>query len=66
MTTDEGAEVSLLTGLLGRPPDAVARRRLQSTEWRCDGCGEVFKTEERLACPAPCLKCGGIAFTSPD
>jgi hypothetical protein len=45
MTTDEDDEVSLLSELFGRPPDAIARRRLQSTEWRCDGCGEVFKTE---------------------
>ena len=50
---------------LGRAPDRVVGERMRSTEWCCDGCGEVFKTREPIPCPAPCPTCGGIAFTAP-
>jgi hypothetical protein len=52
-------EKAVLTRLLGRAPDRVVRERMRSTEWCCDGCGEVFKTKEPIPCPAPCLICGG-------
>jgi rubrerythrin len=58
-------EKAVLTRLLGRAPDRVVRERMRSTEWCCDGCGEVFKTGEPIPCPAPCPTCGGIAFTAP-
>jgi rubrerythrin len=62
--TSKEYENRLLRHLLGREPDAMAPTRMLSPEWRCDGCGEVFKTEQPLPCPAPCIRCGGVSFST--
>lgn len=33
-----------------------------SNAWICFTCGETTTNRERVACPAPCWRCGGIMF----
>jgi rubrerythrin len=62
--TTEHDEARLLRDLIGRAPDAIVPTRMVSIEWRCDRCGEVFKTEQPVSCPAPCVRCGAVCFST--
>jgi hypothetical protein len=46
------------------PPDEIARRedRMRSRSWICSTCREIVTGLEPIPCPAPCQRCGGIAF----
>ncbi len=39
-------------------------RSMDSRRWKCDGCGFIheFDVPVPFSAPAPCSKCGGIAF----
>jgi hypothetical protein len=45
-------------------PDEIGRRadRMRSRSWTCSACQEVVTSPEPIAVPAPCKRCGGIAF----
>ena len=62
--TSREEEERLLQELLGRAPNAQPRTRMLSVAWCCDACGEVFKTADSGPCPAPCVRCGGVCFSS--
>jgi hypothetical protein len=46
------------------PPDAIVGRegRMRSRAWACTTCREVVRGSEPIPVPAPCPRCGGIAF----
>ena len=46
------------------PPDRIVtpRSRLRSKAWKCSTCQEMVTSKRRIVNPAPCGKCGGIAF----
>ncbi len=46
------------------PPDKIVRLkdRMLSSEWRCSSCGLTVEDTVPIPAPAPCPKCGGIAF----
>jgi rubrerythrin len=50
------------------PPDKIVDHRghLRSREWMCSTCKHVITSAEPVPVPAPCPKCGGIAFETDD
>jgi hypothetical protein len=49
--------------LLGEPDEIVGRAdRMRSRIWTCSSCGAVTHSEQPIQIPAPCIRCGGIAF----
>ena len=46
------------------PPDEIVTRaeRMRSRAWLCSDCRERTETAEPQPAPAPCVRCGGIAF----
>jgi hypothetical protein len=48
---------------LGPPDEIVGREdRMRSRGWICSTCREMTVTTEPQPLPAPCVRCGGIAF----
>ena len=47
----------------GEPDEIVSKsERITSRRWQCSACAEIVKTDEPIPVPAPCKRCGGIAF----
>jgi hypothetical protein len=46
------------------PPDELINRdeRMRSRAWVCSSCRQVVKSATPITVPAPCLRCGGVAF----
>jgi hypothetical protein len=36
--------------------------RILSNAWICFTCGDTTTSPERIPCPTPCWRCGGIMF----
>jgi hypothetical protein len=48
---------------LGRPDRIIGRKeRMRSRAWVCSNCREVVARPDPIPVPAPCVRCGGIAF----
>ena len=49
------------------PPDEIVSRaeRMRARMWQCSHCGEIVLSAEPVTNPAPCKRCGGIAFRIP-
>jgi hypothetical protein len=48
---------------LGPPDEIVGREhRMRSRTWVCSTCRETTLSAEPIPIPAPCVRCGGIAF----
>jgi len=49
--------------LLGPPAEIVGREdRMRSSKWLCSSCGAITHSEQPIQIPAPCIRCGGVAF----
>jgi hypothetical protein len=46
------------------PPDEIASRddRMRGRAWACSACRQVVTSPTPIPVPAPCLRCGGVAF----
>jgi hypothetical protein len=42
------------------------RERINSRAWVCSTCREVVTSLQPVPVPAPCAKCGGIAFEAAE
>jgi len=50
----------------GEPDEIVSRdRRMRGAKWICSSCGAITRSEQPIPVPAPCIRCGGIAFKKP-
>jgi hypothetical protein len=48
---------------LGEPDEVVGKsERMTSRIWVCSSCSETFVSDKPVPVPAPCKRCGGIAF----
>jgi len=58
---DQMTEADVIAAL--GPPDKITRgRRMMAIEWKCSTCVEITKSATAIPVPAPCHRCGGIAF----
>ena len=48
--------------ILGPPDEITDGPGMLATEWKCWGCVEVVRSDNPIPVPAPCPRCGGIAF----
>ena len=49
------------------PARRVSRKdRLHSRAWQCSSCGRTVEHANPISAPAPCPRCGGIAFETVD
>ena len=48
--------------ILVEPDEIVSKaERMKSRRWACNTCSEI-ESDEPIQVPAPCKRCGGIAF----
>ena len=47
---------------LGPPDEITDHARMLGTAWKCWTCVEVVISDTPMPVPAPCPRCGGIAF----
>jgi hypothetical protein len=49
--------------ILGAPDEILSKaERMKSRRWACNTCSEIVESDEPIQVPAPCKRCGGIAF----
>jgi len=49
--------------MVGEPDEIITEaERMRARRWICSTCAEIIESADPIPVPAPCKRCGGIAF----